>query len=172
ALRNEELSTLKNEILELEDFINDKFNSEFKNNCDYTVPLIDCYVISLNGKKYITTKGSCVEDTGKIFYGHDVYLETYIYYDVFSTYHEKNGKRYPRELYRYSIVHGLDSFTKFKFIGTKPESEVHILQLCPELKMYEGGEVPNTHLKKLYYEINNLGAIASGEKQNMSKVKK
>ena len=110
-----------------------------------------------------------MKDTGEIFYGNEVYLETYIYYDVFSTY-EKNGNRYPRKLYRYSIVRGLDPFTKF--IGTKPESEVHILQLCPELKMYEGGEVPNTHLKKLYYEINNLGAIASGEKQNMSKVKK
>ncbi len=165
ALKNEELSSLKNEILELEYFINGKFNSEFKKNCDYTVNIKNCYVISLNGKKYVTIRNSYVTNTGVYYYGSEFRLNNYDYYDALSTY-EQNGKKQLRKLCGYAV-----SIRQVP-IGIVPESEVHILQLCPELKMYEDGEVPNTHLKKIYYEINNLGAIDSFEKQNMSKVKK
>lgn len=168
ALKNEELSTLKNEILELEDFINGKFNSEFKKNCDYNVNIKNCYVISLNGKKYITIRRFFEQNAGLNSYGWGtIYIYHYEYYDTLSTVLSKDGKVGFKPLCHYAE----DSFFG-KRGGTIPESEEHILRLYPELKMYEDDYVPNTHLKKIYYEINNLGAIASFEKQNMSKVKK
>lgn len=168
ALKNEELSSLKNEILELEDFINGKFNSEFKKNCDYTVNIKNCYVISLNGKKYITIRRFFEKDTGLYNYGFGtLYIYRYEYYDTLATVPSKDGTASYKPLCYY--VEG--SFFGKRY-GTIPESEEHILRLYPELKMYVDDNVPNTHLKKIYYEINNLGAIASFEKQNMSKVKK
>ena len=48
--KKEELDYLKKESLELKDFINGKINSEFYENCNSSINMKDCYVISLDGK--------------------------------------------------------------------------------------------------------------------------
>lgn len=53
--KKSELESLKTEIMELKNFIDQKFESgEFKS--DYNVDITDCYIIGLHGKKYITRR--------------------------------------------------------------------------------------------------------------------
>lgn len=162
SLKNEELASLKREIIELKDFINGKFCSEFNKNYDYKVDIRDCYIISLNGKKYITKRMYC--DSREHYTNFRHYAETFVYFDIFNIKKEDKKVHYCR-----ICLYTLGSYgTCF---GNKPEYEEHILNLYPELKMYTDGYVPNTHLKKIYYEINGLGNLVSSEEQNFCKTK-
>lgn len=67
--------------------------------------------------------------------------------------------------FRYLCGYGFHS-------GTMPEFEEHILKLYPELKVYCDGYVPVTHLKKIYYEMNDSVKSIPSSEQNVSKVKK
>ena len=162
SLKNEELASLKREIIELKDFINGKFCSEFNKNYDYKVDIRDCYIISLNGKKYITKR--MYRDSREHYTNFRHYAETFVYFDIFNIKKEDKKVHYCR-----ICMYTLGSYgTCF---GNKPEYEEHILNLYPELKMYTDGYVPNTHLKKIYYEINGLGNLVSSEEQNFCKTK-
>ena len=162
SLKNEELASLKREIIELNDFINGKFCSEFNKNYDYKVDIRDCYIISLNGKKYITKR--MYRDSREYYTNFRHYAETFVYFDIFNIKKEDKKVHYCR-----ICLYTLGSYgTCF---GNKPEYEEHILNLYPELKMYTDGYVPNTHLKKIYYEINGLGNLVSSEEQNFCKTK-
>ena len=162
SLKNEELASLKREIIELKDFINGKFCSEFNKNYDYKVDIRDCYIISLNGKKYITKR--MYRDSREYYTNFRHYAETFVYFDIFNIKKEDKKVHYCR-----ICLYTLGSYgTCF---GNKPEYEEHILNLYPELKMYTDGYVPNTHLKKIYYEINGLGNLVSSEEQIFCKTK-
>ena len=162
SLKNEELASLKREIIKLKDFINGKFCSEFNKNYDYKVDIRDCYIISLNGKKYITKR--MYRDSREYYTNFRHYAETFVYFDIFNIKKEDKKVHYCR-----ICLYTLGSYgTCF---GNKPEYEEHILNLYPELKMYTDGYVPNTHLKKIYYEINGLGNLVSSEEQNFCKTK-
>lgn len=152
--RKLELQGLRTEIIELKDFINSNFEEEFK-ECDYRVNIKNCYIISLNGKKYIAIKTSETNETDlytKI--GGTYYITKHTYRDALNL--DKNNK------YKYIIeyVHGFfQSAPNFfsRVDGDVPEYEEHILKVYPELSRFVDNYVPNTYLKKIYYEVNDLG---------------
>lgn len=148
-----ELESLKTEILELKDFINSKFKEEFK-EYDYKVNIINCYIISINGKKYITLKKHETSRCDWYTLGGGHYnVEYYLYYDVLSV--DNKGKYKYLYEYRYGHFDNVD-FYPLKFKGQKPDYEEHILKVYPELSIFIDNYVPNTYLKKIYYEINDL----------------
>lgn len=73
-----ELQSLKTETIELKDFINSNFKDEFK-DYDYKVNIINCYIISINGKKYISvrSKETSKSDCYTLATGHYKYLYEY-----------------------------------------------------------------------------------------------
>lgn len=148
-----ELESLKTEIIELKDFINSKFKQEF-NKYDYRVDITNCYIISLNGKKYITTKehNTKLTDLSNLAYG-IFKVEIYTYYDVLNV--TDNQYKY---LHDYNYAHFDNTSFATKITGVKPDYEKHILEVYPELKLFTDNLVPNTYLKKIYYEINDLGS--------------
>ncbi len=147
------LESLKIEAEELKNFINESFTKEFL-ECDYTVDISNLYIIAFHNKKYIcsrihTTNASnwFTRATGRC------YVEIYEYYDVL------NVKDHKYQLlcdYRYTHFEH-DVGIPQKFVGTEPDYEEHILNLYPELSNFANDRVPNTYLKKIYYEINDLG---------------
>lgn len=150
-----ELQSLKTESIELKDFINSNFEEEFK-DYDYKVNIKNCYIISINGKKYISSRSRTTNtsDWYTLATGH-YNVETYRYYDVLNL--DENRKY--KHLYNYE--HGYFDKNSYyngeRFINEKPDYEVHILELYPELSIFADDCVPNTYLKKIYYEVNNLG---------------
>lgn len=160
--KEEELKSLKNEVLELKDFINSKFNSEFCKNYDYALDIRNCYIISFQGKKYITIRMKKFKRTNLF----DYISRCYNYLDALSVINKRQ--------FRYICGYTQDVYSE-RCYGEKPDYEEHILNLYPELKMYEDGLVPNTHLKKIYFEINNLGNLSTNDEKNevpTQKVKK
>ena len=166
-----ELNSLKKEIFELRNSINDEFNKEKFEGSDYTVNMKNCYIISLDGKKYITIRfghSECFEMKGiNNARTIDIGIYVYQYYDTLYRY-EENGENKLLFLCEYKT-----EFDSRRYVGRKPESEEHILDLYPELlETYENGRIPVTHLKKIYYEINDLSKLIPSSEQNVSKVKK
>ena len=147
------LEFLKIEVVELKNFINESFTKEFPKG-DYTVDIRNLYIIAINNKKYICSRlhTTDVSDwftraTGRC------YVESYEYYDVLNV---KNHKY--QYLYGYRYTHfDRDGIISPKFSGKEPDYEEHILNLYPELSNFANDRVPNTYLKKIYYEINDLG---------------
>lgn len=148
------LQLLKTEIIELKDFINSKFKEDFK-DCDYKVNIAQCYIISLNGKKYISLRSS---DTRRCdfytiatgFYN----VATYRYYDALTL--DEDGKY--KYLHEYRHGYCDNRCARFEnIVNEKPDYEVHILEIYPELRTFVDDYVPNTYLKKIYYEVNDLG---------------
>ena len=169
--KKEKLNSLKKEILELKYSINDEFNKEKFDGSDYTVNMKNCYVISLDGKKYVTIRfghSECFEMKGiNNARTIDIGIYVYQYYDTLYRY-EENGEGKLLFLCEYKT-----EFGSRRYVGRKPESEEHILDLYPELlETYENGWIPVTHLKKIYYEINDLSKLIPSSEQNVSKVKK
>ncbi len=148
------IKSLKTEIKELKNFINSNFDEELK-IFNYKIDITNCYVISLNSKKYITIRN--LEKTTSNWFtlatGYICY-ENYTYYDVLNLNDEKL-----KYIYGYTYYHP-DRYCGSYCTGysnNPPEYEEHILKVCPELIKFSDNKVPDTYLKKVYYEINNLG---------------
>ena len=152
--KKKELETLKIEAVELRDFINSNFKEEFK-DYNYKVDITHCYIIRIDGKKYIALR-SCMKTRSDLysratgFYN----VELYQYYDALSLDEEGKYK------YFYTYKHGYfdnNYYGHDDVIGRKHDYEEHILEAYPELRFFTDNYVPNTYLKKIYYEINDLG---------------
>lgn len=159
SIKKSELESLKTEIIELKDFIDQKFESgEFKSK--YRVNITDCYIIGLHGKKYITIREAerKSEPCGKNFMFGIPVIEFYRYYDVLNTYEDGISKfnfswLYSRGQWYYSFCPN-ESLRTFNTL----DYEKHILDVYPELTNFADDMVPVAYLKKIYYEINNLGS--------------
>lgn len=150
-----QLESLKTELVELKDFINSKFKEEFK-DYDYKVNITDCYIISINGKKYISLRShkTDISNWYTLATGH-YNTEIYRYYDALNL--DKNGKY--KYLYEYKYGYFSNGgYGAKRFINEPLDYEMHILELYPELSIFVDNLVPNTYLKKIYYEVNDLGA--------------
>lgn len=147
-----ELELLKNEVIELNDFINKKFKEDFK-KCDYEVDIANCYIIGLHGKKYIALRkcNSVRSEWYTMATGH-FNVKIYTYYDVLNI----DDSKY-KYLCGYKYCYDDKNVFPPKIEGHKPEYEKHILEVYPELSAFYDNQVPNTYLKKIYYEINDLG---------------
>lgn len=152
STKTSELSSLKTEVVDLRAFINQKFMEEFK-EYDYKVDITNAYIISFHGKKYIAIKycDHVRSDRSTLATGY-YNVEIYSYYDVLNI--KDNKSRLILE-YRYCY----DDFHYFssKTIGTPPDYEERLLEAYPELSIFADNQVPNTYLKKIYYEANELG---------------
>ena len=93
-------------------------------------------------------------------------IEKYRYYDALSL--DKNRKY--KYLYDYCYGHFSRSTFCSKYSNRKPDYEVHILELYPELSTFTDDCIPNTYLKKIYYEINDLGAKSLINKNNIEEI--
>lgn len=151
--KKSELESLKTEIMELKNFIDQKFESgEFKS--DYNVNITNCYIIGLNGKKYITRKS---HKTERVPYSYS-YVEMYKYSDLLNTYEDESGDLKCRNVCAFGIGYFDDPKRKNFYMGVKPDYEKHILEVYPELAYFVNDMVPNAYLKKIYYEINDLSS--------------
>ncbi len=138
------LESLKTETNELEDFINSKFKETFK-ECDYTVDIKNCYIVGMNGKKYIAIRNCDIKtsDLYTLATGYFI-IESYKYYDALNI---NNGNF--KFFNSYVCIHPECSSTYApRFEGQKPDYEEHILNVYPELIAFEDNKVPNTYLKK------------------------
>ena len=139
-----ELESLKTEIIELKDFMNSKFKEEFE-EYDYEVDITNCYVIGMNGKKYITLrKHSSIRSNWSTLATGCYNVEVYSYYDVLNV----NNKKY-KFLFEYSYSHDDNNCLKPRLVGEKPDYEEHILEFYPDLKIFADNYVPNTYLKEI-----------------------
>lgn len=151
--KKSELESLKTEIMELKNFIDQKFESgEFKS--DYNVDITDCYIIGLHGKKYITRRVYNKENLPSEY----SYIEDYIYYNLLNTYEDESGDTKCRYLCRRVIGHSYEWPYSKLTMGDKLDYEEHILEVYPELTNFVNDMVPNAYLKKIYYEINDLSS--------------
>lgn len=151
--KRSELELLKTECIELKDFINSKFKEEFL-EYDYKVDITNCYIISIGGKKYIARRKHITERTNSYtLIGGTFILETYQYYDVLNVVDKKF-----KYLGEYRCVHDNHNSFSSRFAGEKPDYEEHLLKFYPELAFFVDNKVPNTYLKKIYYEVNELGS--------------
>jgi len=152
SLKKAELQSLKTEVIELKDFVNQNFMEEFK-KYDYKVDITNCYIVGLHGKRYIAFKQHSVirSDWYTLATG-EYNVEIYRYYDVLNI---KDHKC--KYLYEYRYGHDDNNYFPSKLIGQAPEYEEHILKVYPELSVFADNKVPNTYLKKIYYEVNDLG---------------
>ena len=159
-----ELQSLKTELVELKDFINSNFEEQFK-DYDYKVNITNCYIISINGKKYISLRNSKIDRSEWYTMATGNYnIETYKYYDALNL--DKNNKY--KYLYEYKRGYSDNKYYYFeRFINKKPDYEVHILEVYPELSVFIDNYVPNTYLKKIYYEVNDLGSKCLIKKNNV-----
>lgn len=148
------LESLRIEAVKLKDFINESFGKDFS-ECDYTVDIRYCYIVAINNKKYICSRIHKVHksDWYTVATGRCI-VETYEYYDVLNV---KNNKYQYLHSYTYTHSENNSSYISPEFDGEKPDYEEHILNLYPELCNFTNDQVPNTYLKKIYYEINDLG---------------
>ncbi len=149
------IESLKNEVKGLKDFINSNLDEELQ-KFDYKVDITNCYIISLNSKKYIAIRefNKTLSDFYSLATGHICY-ENYTYYDVLDV-NENNKFKY---IYDYTYYHPTTRIRSLctEYTDRPPEYEEHILKVYPELSIFTDNKVPNTYLKKIYYEINNLG---------------
>lgn len=147
--KKKELELLKKESIELKDYINQNFMEEFK-KCDYMVNIKNCYIIEYNGKKYISIRE---HETEHYEYRYTtLHVEYYTYKDALDVKDMKCSY-----LFEYRYSHDTQNMLPQKSFGYKPDYEEHILNVCPELSIFSDNKVPNTYLKKIYYEINELG---------------
>ena len=148
------MQSLKIEVIELKDFINSKFKEEFK-DYNYKVNITHCYIISINGKKYISLRNCQINksDWFTLAAGH-YNVKTYRYYDALSL--DENGKYKCLHEYKRGYFDNR-GYGAERIINEKPDYEVHILEIYPELCVFVDNYVPDTYLKKIYYEINDLG---------------
>lgn len=152
AKKKSELESLKWEISKLGNLFNNEFKEKFK-EYDYEVDITDCYIIGLNGKKYITLKTHNTNKSGKYNLITGNYnIEIYRYYDILDV--KDNKFKYLHE-YKYGHFDNRGYFAP-TIIGNKPDYEKHILDIYPELIFLEDNKVPNTYLEKIYCEINSL----------------
>lgn len=147
------LEQLKIEAVELKYFINAKFKEEFT-EYDYMVDITDCYIIGINGKKYIALKKRSTDRSNWYTKATGCYnVEIYDYYDVLTV----NDKKY-KHIHRYKYGHfDYPGYFSPKVSGKKPDYEERLLLVYPELSNFVDNKVPNTYLQKIYYEINELG---------------
>ena len=151
--KKSELESLKTEIMELKNFIDQKFESgEFKS--DYNVDITDCYIIGLHGKKYITRRVYNKENLPSEY----SYIEDYIYYNLLNTYEDESGDLKCRNACGFAIGYFDDPRREKFYMGVEPDYEEHILEVYPELANFVNDMVPNAYLKKIYYEINDLSS--------------
>ena len=152
SVKQFELKALKTEIIELKDFISQNFKEEFK-EYDYKVDITNCYIIGLHGKKYIVLRKHSIERSDWYTLATGYYnVKTYRYYDALNI--NDNKYKYLHE-YRYGY-YDYNCFDS-EIVGQKPDYEEHILKVYPELSIFADNKVPNTYLKKIYYEVNDLG---------------
>lgn len=152
--KKSELESLKTEIMELKNFIDQKFESgEFKS--DYNVDITDCYIIGVHGKKYITRKRHIIE---RVPTYSNSYVEIYKYSDLLNTYEDESGDLKCRNACAFGIGYFDDPRRENFYMGVKPDYEKHILEVYPELAYFIDGMVPDAYLKKIYYEINDLSS--------------
>lgn len=149
--KKSELESLKTEVIEIKDFINQKFKEDFK-EWDYEVDITNCYIIGLNGKKYIALKKHIVEcgDWYTLTTGY-YNMEIYRYYDVLDLHNHKY-----KYLHEYRYGYNDYNVRAPRIFGQIPDYEKHILKAYPELSIFADNNVPNTYLKKIYYEVNGL----------------
>ena len=154
--KRKELQSLKTEAVELKDFINSNFKEQFK-NYDYKVNIKNCYIININGKKYISLRRKSNEKSDWHSLATGCYnVDTYGYYDALNL--DKDRKFKFIYQYKHGYFDHKEYYGKETYINQKPEYEVHILELYPELSVFVDNYVPNTYLKKIYYEENDLGS--------------
>ncbi len=135
---------MKTEIEYLKQFINSKLKKDFDKG-DYMVDITNCYILGINGKKYITLRKCNTIESGWDPQTGTIYFDDYQYYDVLNI---KN--------HRYKFLHQYMCASAMITDDGKPDYEKHILEACPELSVFVDNKVPNTYLKKIYYEINEL----------------
>ena len=150
-----ELELLRTEVFTLKKFIDNKFEKQLQ-KYDYKVDITNCYIIDLEGKKYIAlrTHRSVQHDLYTLLNGY-LHTEIYQYYDVLNI---DNHQKY-KPLTKFSIRHHDFDGGKFSpsIVGIPPVCEVSLIKAYPELICFSDSHVPNTYLKKIYYEINELG---------------
>lgn len=151
---------LVKQLAHLNDFINMMLYENFPED-DYSVNIENCYIISLDGKKYIALKTT--ESIGGTYsrrYGYCTNNRC-IFKDALSF--DEKGNFVVLCKYSYKTYSHKPYFDSSKpvfqqsFIGEVPESQQPILKVRPELSLFVDGCVPSTYLKKIYYEINDLG---------------
>lgn len=153
--KKKELQSLRTEIVELKDFINSNFEVQFK-DYDYKVNITNCYIIGINGKKYISLRKHNISKSDWYTVATWYYnVETYRYYDALNQ--DENGKY----KFLYEAKWGYfdnKNYRETRVVNKAPDYEQHILEVYPELSAFVDNLVPNTYLKKIYYEANDLGA--------------
>lgn len=153
--KRKELQSLKTEAVELKDFINSNFKEQFK-DYDYRVNIKNCYIININGKKYISLRRKSHEKSDWYSLATGFYnVDTYKYFDALTL--DKDGKYKFIHEYRHGYFDHKEYYGEEQIVNQVPEYEEHILELYPELNAFIDGYVPNTYLKKIYYEVNDLG---------------
>ena len=163
SIKKSELKSLKTEIIELKNFIDQKFESgDLKSN--HAIRITNCYIIGLNGKKYITIRRLERSLLPGDFKGLPYNIkgiptvEIYYYDDALNICkNKKSGKSEFKRLYTrtqsyYNITKELIT------VSNDLNYEKHILEVYPELANFVNDMVPDAYLKKIYYEINNLSS--------------
>ena len=138
--KEQELSEIDNIISEKKDII-ESLKNEVKGLKDFINSNLDEELQKLSDFYSLAT-------------GHICY-ENYTYYDVLDV-NENNKFKY---IYDYTYYHPTTRIRSLctEYTDRPPEYEEHILKVYPELSIFTDNKVPNTYLKKIYYEINNLG---------------
>lgn len=150
----EQLKSLKIEKEELKKYINENFLEEYK-EYDYKVDITNCYIIEIVGRKHICTKKCTKERTKLSTMATGRYnIEHFNYYDVLCL--QENERKYKHIHYYKRGYFDNDGFFTPIIVGDVPNYEEKLLSLYPELSVFYNNLVPNTYLKKIYYEINNL----------------
>ena len=110
------LQSLKTELIELNDFINQKFWEDFK-DYDYKVYIKKCYIVSIFGKKYVALKqiSSTRTDWYTLATG-NYNVDRYLYYDALSL--DENGKY--KRIHEYKIGHFDTPYYAPRIEGEKP----------------------------------------------------
>lgn len=163
SIKKSELKSLKTEIIELKNFIDQKFESgDLKS--DHAIRITNCYIIGLNGKKYIT-----IRRFERCFLPGDYKglpysikgiptVEHYDYYDALNICkNKKSGKSEFKWLYR-CMQSYYSNNKELITVSNDLNYEKHILEVYPELANFVNDMVPNAYLKKIYYEINDLSS--------------
>lgn len=148
--KQEELKKLDTELDDLRNYINETFMEEFK-DYDYKVDITNCYIIELDGKKYITLRNRKIKvPDDRTVATACLTLNTYYYFDVLNI----ENKKF-KHIHTYLRLHDESGYFEDEYDG-KPKYQKHILKVYPELANFQDNMVPNTYLKKIYYEINDL----------------
>ena len=163
SIKKSELKSLKTEIIELKNFIDQKFESgDLKS--DHAIRITNCYIIGLNGKKYITIrrfKRSFLPGDFKGLPYNIKGIPTVEFYDYYDALNICKNKKSGKSEFKWLYTRTQSYYSNNKELITVSNDlnyEKHILDVYPELANFVNDMVPDAYLKKIYYEINNLSS--------------